>query len=174
MKEKIAKSLFSLSGASIMIGVVGFLSGIVTIFVNVNEQLSVKWLLFVLLIGSSLILILLKVIYDLSQETRPPPPYEHPIRYVVEEQVFVIRRNENFLNNIVVGCYSQTNEIDRLAYLGVVHLVQDKVIQIKIQTDYSVLPEIPSTQEELRNIVIRPVVPVTALQQLSPLENTNV
>lgn len=174
MKEKIVKGLFSLSGASIMIGVVGFMSGIVTIFINVSDQLSVKWLLFALLIGISVILILLKVIYDLSQETRPPPPYEHPIRYVAEEQVFVIRRNENFLNNIVVGCYAQLNEIDRLAYLGVVHLVQDKVIQIKVQTDYSVLPRIPSTQEELRNIVIRPVVPVTALQQISPLENANV
>lgn len=174
MKEKIVKGLFSLSGASIMIGVVGFMSGIVTIFINVSEQLSVKWLLFVLLVGVSLILILLKVIYDLSQEIKPPPPYEHPIRYVEEEQVFVIRRNENFLNNIIVGCYSQTNEIDRLAYLGVVHLVQDKVIQIRVEADYSVLHRIPSTQEELRNIVIRPVVPVTALQQFIPLENTNV
>ena len=157
-----------------MIGVVGFMSGIVTIFINVNEQLSIKWLLFVLLIGISVILILLKVIYDLSQEMQPSPAYEHPIRYVPEENVFVIRRNENFLNHIVVGCYSQANEIDRLAYLGVVHLVQDKVIQIKVQTDFSVLERIPTTQEELRSIFIRPVVPVTALQQVPPLENANV
>ncbi|GAB3785883.1 hypothetical protein [Dyella agri] len=174
MKERITKGLFSLSGASIMIGVVGFMSGIVTIFINVNQQLSVKWLLLALLIGISLTLILLKVIFDLSQEIRPPPPYEHPIRYVAEEQVFVIRRNDNFLNNIVVGCYAQMNEIDRLAYLGVVHLIQDRVIQVKIQNDYSVLSKIPSTQEELRNIIIRPVVPVTALQQMGSLESTNV
>lgn len=174
MKERIVKEVFSLMGASITIGVVGFMSSIVTLFINVSEQLSIKWLLFVVLVGISLLLILLKVIYDLSQETRPPPPYENPIRYVTEENVFVIRRNENFLNNIVVGCYAQANEIDRLAYLGVVHLIQDKVIQIKVHADYSVLPSIPSTQEELRNIIIRPVVPVTALQQFSPLENTNV
>jgi len=106
MNEKIAKGIFSLSGASIVIGVVGFVSGFVTLFVNVNDQLSIKWLLFVLLVGISLTLILLKVIYDLSRERRPPPPYEHPIRYVSEEQVFIIRRNENFLNSIVVGCYA--------------------------------------------------------------------
>lgn len=171
MKEQVAKAIFSLSGASILIGVVGFMSGLVTIFVNVNEQLSVKWLLLAILVSISLTLILLKVIYDLSQEKRPPPPYEHPIRYVPDEQVFIIRRNENFLNSIVVGCYAVRDEVDRLAYLGVVHLVQDKVIQIKVQTDYSVLPQIPSTQEELKNIVIRPVVPVTALQQFGQLEN---
>lgn len=149
------------------------MSGIVTIFLNVNEQLSIKWLLFCVLIAVSLILILLKVIYDLSQENKPPPPFEHPIRYVPEEQVFVIRRNEYFINSIVVGCYAQRDEIDRLAYIGVVHLVQDKVIQIKVHTDYKILGNIPTSQEELKNIVIRPVVPITALDQFRIKENEN-
>ena len=149
----------------------GFLSGLVTIFINVNEQLSVKWLLFSVLISILIISILLKVIYDLSQETKPPPPFEHPIRYVPEEEVFVIRRNENFPNAILVACYAQQDEIDRLAYLGVVHIIQDKVIQIKIRADYGVFDSIPSKSDQLKTIVVRPVVPVTALQQLSNLEN---
>lgn len=174
MKERLLIALFSLSGASITIGVLGFMSGIVTIFVNVSEQISVKWILFVLLISISIILILLKLIYDLSQETQAPPAYEHPIQYVPEEHIFVIRRNEHFLNTIVVGCYAQINGIDRLAYLGAVHLTQDKVIQIKVLTDFSVLKGVPSTQEELRNIIVRPVVPLSALQQVTPLESSNV
>ena len=174
MNEKILKGVFSLSGASIMIGLVGFMSGLVGLFVDVNTQLSIKWLLLVLLIATSLLLILLKVIYDLAQETRPPAPFEHPIRYVPEENVFIIRKNENFHSSIIVGCYAQMDEVDRLAYLGVVHLVQDKVIQIRIQCDYSVLSKIPSTQEELKNIFIRSVVPVTALPQFNTMENTNV
>lgn len=174
MNEKILKGVFSLSGASMMIGLVGFMSGLVGLFVDVNAQMSIKWLLFVLLIETTLILILLKVIYDQAQETRPPSPFEHPIRYMPEENVFIIRKNENFHNSIVVGCYAQIDEVDRLAYLGVVHLVQDKVIQIRIQYDYSVLPSIPSTQEELKNIFIRSVVPITALQQFNTMENANV
>jgi hypothetical protein len=171
MKDKIISTAFSLPGVSILIGVLGFLSSLVTIFINVNEQLSIKWLLFSILISIVIILILLKVIYDLSQEIKPPQPFEHPIRYFPEEQVFVIRRNENFLNTIVVGCYAQQSEIDRLAFLGVVHLIQDKVIQIKVQFDYGVFESMPSTDDQLKNIVVRPVVPVTALQQLSNLEN---
>lgn len=171
MKEKIINSIFSLTGASITIGVVGFMSGIVTIFVNVNEQVSIKWLLFSVLVSVSLILIFLKIIYDQSREIMPPPPFEHPIKYVPEEQVFVIRRNEHFLNNIVVGCYSQRDEIDRLAYLGVVHLLQDKVIQIKIRSDFKVLESIPTAHEELKSIVIRPVVPMTAFERISTSEN---
>jgi len=174
MKDKILHVIFSLSGASIAIGVLGFMSGIVTIFIDVNSQLSIKWILLIVLIFFSLVLILLKVIYDLSQIIEPVPPFEIPIRYVEDEQVFVIKRNENFLNNIVVGCYVQKDEIDRLAYLGVVHLVQDKVIQIKIRADFQILKEIPVSIDSLKSIVVRPVVPVTALQQFSNLENTNV
>lgn len=171
MNDKIISTAFSLPGVSILIGVLGFLSSLVTIFINVNEQLSVKWLLFSVLVSIVIILILLKVIFDLSQETKPPQPFEHPIRYVPEEQVFVIRRNENFPNAIVVACYVQQDEIDRLAYLGVVHIIQDRVIQIKIRADYGILTSMPTTNDQLKNIVVRPVVPVTALQQFSNLEN---
>lgn len=171
MKDKIINAAFSLSGVSVIIGVVGFLSGLVTIFINVNEQLSVKWLLFSVLISILIISILLKVIYDLSQEIKPPPPFEHPIRYVPEEKVFVIRRNENFPNAILVACYAQQDEIDRLAYLGFVHIIQEKVIQIKIRADFGIFESIPSKSDQLKNIVVRPVVPAAALQQLSNLEN---
>lgn len=173
MTNKILGAIFSLSGASIAIGVLGFMAGVVTIFVDVNSELSIKWLLFIVLVLVSIILILLKLIYDLSLETAPPPTFEVPIRYVSDEQVFVIRRNENFINNIVVGCYVRKDDIDRLAYLGVVHLVQDKVIQIRVRADFEVLENIPESSDELKNIIVRPVVPVTALQQLSNLENPN-
>jgi len=171
MKDRILNLIFSLSGASVAIGVVGFMSGIVSIFIDVNSLVSIKWLLLIILLTASLILILLKVVYDLSQFTIPPSPFETPIKYVADEQVFVIKRNENFLNHIVVGCYIQQDEIDRVAYLGVVHLVQDKVIQIKVRTDFQILPKIPETTDELSRLVIRPVVPVSALEQFNNLEN---
>ncbi len=173
MKARTLDAIFSMSGASIAIGVLGFIAGIASIFIDVSSTLSIKWFLLLLLIFGSLILILLKLIHDLVKEDTPPLPFEVPIRYVPQENVFVIRRNENFINNIIVGCYVQQDEIDRLAYLGVVHLVQDKVIQIKIRTDFQVLNEIPSSLDRLNTIIVRPVVPVTAFEQLSNLENTN-
>lgn len=73
----------------------------------------------------------------------------------------------------MVGCYAQRDEIDRLAYLGVVHIVQEKVIQIRLRVDYKVLDKIPTSREELRNIVVRPVIPITAIDQFYTLENEN-
>lgn len=174
MIERIWHELTGLTGLSISIGVVGFLSGIVTMFVNVNEQISVKWLLFSILAGTVIIFVVLKVAYDLSQETKPPAMFEHPIQYLKDAQIFVIRRNENFANNILVGCYQKVGEVERLAYVGVVDHFQDKVIQIKIRLDCKLIEVPPESPELLGKIFIRPVVPITALEQFASSEKTNV
>jgi hypothetical protein len=158
---------------SLTIGTAGFLSALVTMFVDVADKVSIRLLLFAIFISTCLIVVLLKVIYDLSSERRPVPPFEHPIKFIPDENLFIIRRNENFLNNIIVGCYSHQDDVDRLAYVAVVHLVQDKVIQIKIHSDLGLLDSIPTTSSELQSLIIRPVVPVTALQQYTNQENTN-
>jgi|GEM_PF-1752881 len=171
--DRISKHLFSLNGASLAVGAAGFVSAIVGMFIDVNAQISVKWLILVAWISTSLVLILLKIIHDLASEKAPPAPYENPIRSVPDDRIFVIRRNENFINSIIVGCYSQKDEVDRLAYIATVHLVQDKIIQIKIHTDMKVLPSLPTTPDELKNIIIRPVVPVSAIEQFAQKEYEN-
>lgn len=166
MKERIGSALFSLSGLSLTLGVLGFLSGIVQLFIDTSAQLSVKWFLLTLWIALSLLLILMKVIYDLSIEKRPPAPFEAPIKFLPDSQIFVIRRNDNFLNSIVVGCYLQQEDVDTLVCVGVVHIVQEKVIQIKVHGPIRHLdPSVP--REALSRIVIRPVVPIDALNQFT-------
>lgn len=171
MSQRIVSAIFSLSGLAFAIGALGFLSGVVTLFVDTSSSISVKWLLFTILVAISVTLILLKLIFDLAHDVDGQSFSENPISYVANERVFVIRRNDNFLNNIIVGCYVHQNQIDRLAYLGVVHLVQDKVIQIKIEIDMGVLDKVPESPIELKSIFVRAVVPVTALAQLKNLES---
>lgn len=156
-----------MSGASLIIAAAGFLSALVTMFVDINDKISIKILLLIVFLFASFLLILFKIIYDLTNEKQPVAPFEHPIKFISDEKLFIIRRNENFVNNIIVGCYLQLDDVDRLAYLAVVHLVQDKVIQIRIHSDLGLLKAIPSSTNELRNLIIRPVVPVTALQQFT-------
>ena len=170
MKSRILNTIFSLTGISITIGVLGFTSSIVTLFVDIDSQISIKWLLFVIVLSLCIIFILLKVIYDQFLEVVPSSPFEIPIKYIPKEKILVIRRNENFLNSIIVGCYQQKDEIDRLVYLGQVYLVQDKVIQIKLMHDMGVLEEFPKSIEELKNLKVRPVLPVTVFEQLTNKE----
>ena len=173
MKDRILTGIFSLSGASLAIAIAGFLSAIVTMFIDVADKVPIRLLLFTIFVFLCIVVILLKVIYDLTNEKQPASPFEHPIKFISDEKLFIIRRNENFLNNIIVGCYSHQDDVDRLAYIAVVHLVQDKVIQIKIHSDLGLLKTIPSSSAELQTLIIRPVVPVTALQQYTNQENTS-
>lgn len=164
MKDRILSGIFSLSGLALMLAVAGFLSAIVTMFVDVSTVVPMRALLLAAFLSVSIIVVLLKIIHDLASTKVPPSPFEHPIKYIHDERIFVIRRNEHFLNHIVVGCYFNDDDVDRLAYLAVVHLMQEKVIQIKIHAALGVLKNIPSTQSELRTLVIRPVVPMTAIE----------
>lgn len=171
MKDRILSGVFSVSGISMILAVAGFLSALVTMFIDVASPVPIRTLLMTVLVLVSIIVILLKVIHDLASAKAPAAPFEHPIKLIAEERIFVIRRNENFLNNIIVGCYSHQDDVDRLAYIAVVHLVQDKVIQIKVHTDLGLLKKLPTTADQLKALVIRPVVPVTALQQYQTSEN---
>ncbi len=166
MKDRIAEATFSLNGLSLAVGALGFLSGVVQLFIDTNSQVSIKWVLFVVWLSLSLGMVLLKIVYDLHNEKRPAPPFEIPIKYIDGQQIFVIRRNDNFLNNIVVGCYFQQDEVDTLACIGVVHIVQEKVIQIKLVGGFIGQATPPTSQDALTRLVVRPVVPFDALTQI--------
>jgi hypothetical protein len=170
MLTEIKKAVFSLSGLSIGLGALGFLSGLVQLFVDVSSAISIKWVLLMLLLSLSLVLILLKVIFDLHVQKNAQPNYESPIRFLDKDGILVIRKNEHFVNQIIVGCYYITDEVERLAYVGVVHHVQEKVIQIRIirsflPTENGITPPI-----NINHLIIRPVVPYSALERLGSLE----
>ena len=173
MLTDIKKGIFSLSGLSIGLGALGFLSGLVQLFVDVSSAISVKWLLLSLLVSMSLILILLKVIFDLHLQKDTHPNYESPIRFLDKDGILVIRKNDHFVNQIIVGCYYTTDEVERLAYVGVVHHIQEKVIQIRIIRSF--LPDDNGTTPSINinHLIIRPVVPYSALDRLGTQEQTN-
>lgn len=173
MLTDIKNNVFSLSGLSIGLGVLGGLSALVTLFVDVSSVVSIKWLLFTLLLSFSLILILLKVIFDLHLQKDVQSNYELPIRFLDKDGILVIRKNEHFVNQIIVGCYYTTDEVERLACVGVVDHIQEKVIQIRVISSF--LPEengiLPSIN--INRLIIRPVVPYSALDRLGFQEKIN-
>ena len=171
MLDRLGKAVFSSNGISMLIAVIGVMSSIVGLFVNTGDTVSIKWLIFTVTLAGYLVVIFIKIAHDAASEARPPPAFEHPIRYVPEGQVFVIRRNEHFTLNTVVGCYSQKNGLDKLAYLGLVEHIQPKLIQVQILRDLKTLPYVPQGSDELKMLEIRPVVPFSALRQLADEES---
>ncbi|BCS42739.1 MULTISPECIES: hypothetical protein [Pseudomonas syringae group] len=167
MLREVKKAVFSWNGTATAVAVLGFLSSIVTNFIDTTLDVSIRWLIFITTLTLYAIIILLKVTYDAIERGRPSPPFENPIKYSSEHGVFVIRRNEHFLTNILVACYSQHDGLERLAYIGVVEHVQTTLIQIRIQLDLQILTTIPVGPDELKMLEIRPVIPFAALQKLT-------
>ena len=171
MYDYIKLNLFSISGISISIGVLGFLSGITTIFIDINSNFSVKWFLFTILVFISTIIIFLKIMHDLWIKSEVHKSHEVPIKAILDDEILVIRKNDNFVNNIVVGCYSLNDDIERLAYIGVVHHVQERLIQIKLIQDKGILKQSPYDKEAFSRLIIRPVIPYSALLEIKQGEN---
>lgn len=64
IKQKL-KYILTLNGISILIGIVGGLFGIISIFVDWNTQLSLKWFAFLWIIYSFILIISIKLTYDI-------------------------------------------------------------------------------------------------------------
>lgn len=150
---------------SILVGVAGFLSAIVTMFVNISQEASVKWLLLTIWLCLTCVVVLLKIIHDLNrEESIAIKSYEVPIGLQQDSNVLIIRKNPFFASNSLVGCYWVENEVETISFLGLVHHVQDNLIQVKL------LKKVGSkdasnifVKSAMKKLVIRPVIPFDAL-----------
>lgn len=173
MKNNLFNQLLSFPSLSILLGVIGFLSGITQLFIDINTTISIKWMLFLIMIFLSVTLILIKLIFDLSK-SKNRPAFEKPISCVQSDNndiTFLIRENENFKYNIFVAGYVKRNQLDTLSFIGYVENVQEKMLHIHV-SGWTEKPDLHDRQgnikqEILSSIEIRPVLPRQALELLT-------
>lgn len=67
MLENFKKNFFSFTGLTAFLAVAGGASAIVTMFVNTAEQVSIKWFILFILVASWVVVILLKIIFNLEE-----------------------------------------------------------------------------------------------------------
>lgn len=190
MKESLTKYIFSFTALSVLFGVFGLLSSFVTLFIDVNSSISIKWLLFTLVVFFSLTTILFKLIFDLSEEKRKlisdlslekqKSAFEHPISYhepLNNEPIFLIRQNQNFVYNIYVAGYLKRDQLDTLVFVGYVKNPQEKFIQIAVVKWFEKIDlkdaNGNSKDEIVKSIEIRPVIPINVFNSLSNLNTLN-
>lgn len=161
LATKIKNDFFSLSSLSIAIGFIGFSSSIVTMFINVNDQVSIAWIMLTIIITGIIILILIKSLHDLYKNIKAPAPFafENPIKYIPEKRSFITQKNDCFTSNMILGCYIKKDEIEELTCLAIIENFQEQHIQIKIIHDFFIEPTVLyHNKEELKNIIIRPYI----------------
>lgn len=159
---------------SIAIGAAGFLSALVTMFINTATDISIKWLVFLCWIFATIAVVLLSIIMDMVKEREKTPSqlYEKPLRMNDDGSIIIIKKNDNFTNNIIVGCYLESDEIEKLACIAYVYHTQEKLVQLKIWKNLLSESESKSLEEKgVHNMIIRPNIPYDLFLNLGDASN---
>lgn len=137
------------------IGVLGILSGISGLFIDLNGTVSIRWLLAYLLITGTIMVILLNLVAARPAVIEKPIPFDEVPISVHDGNLLMIRRNPYLANLIVVAGYQSAGEYERLAFVGTVEHIQERAVQVRVGATYNGF--VPA--EHFRDIVVRPVVP---------------
>lgn len=160
--------------ASIAFGAAGFLSALVTMFINTASDVSIKWLIFLSWIFSIIIVVLISIIVDMVKEGKKsfPTPYEKPLKIINNESIIVIRKNETFSNNIIVGCYLTSDEVEKLVCIAYVYHTQEKIVQLKIWKNYLSEEQTKFLDDKgVHNMTVRPNIPYDLFLNLGDANN---
>ncbi|WP_169940435.1 hypothetical protein [Campylobacter sp. RM15925] len=124
---------------SIVIGVSGFLSAIVTLFINLNDLISIKWLVFVIFIFLVTVSILVGYLYDIKKDTTD---YSFIKKLKLKPLYKNVKGNELFVNNssieltyndIIKLYFINSENIEVFVGIGIIRHVQsdNRICHIK-------------------------------------------
>lgn len=132
IKEKL-KEILTLNGISILIGVVGGIIGILSIFIDWNWQISIKWLALILIICAFSILILSVLLLKIDRVYNERINRKFKIiNYIPERSLLLVDNSDGleFFQTVSIFFVNKGFEIP-LAF-GYVETKQNNFAQIKI------------------------------------------
>jgi len=158
--------IMTFNSIAIIVGLAGFLSAFVTMFIDVNQKISVKWFLFFALVSFSMLTIAAKIIHDLLKEVIPPPIFfEKPIKSYPDKGMLIIKHNKLFNHNSVVGGYWDSGGVESFIFIGFIYHTQDSLMQVKVIklfNDEEVNQDIFS-EDLFGKVIIKPTIPFNVM-----------
>jgi hypothetical protein len=132
IKQKL-KEILSLNGISILIGIVGGILSVISIFIDWNTQLNIKWFAALWIVYSFVLIISIKLSYDiyLTNEIRVAKNNK-VIQFSKTDLLLLVENNGNLEYSQMVSMYYMRNNFQLLLANGYVQNIQDKFVQIKI------------------------------------------
>lgn len=137
----IVKKVTTEHGLYVAIAVVGFVSGVVGLFINVNGTISIKWLIGGVCVSLTVILILVRALTAsmdrdiLGEEIRV-------IKYVPTKGVLLVRSNFDLPVNAALSIFVTNEGYEELYALGLVENVQGRqVASVRITRTFIEIPE---------------------------------
>ncbi|MFW2579110.1 hypothetical protein ACN5PC_04050 [Aliarcobacter butzleri] len=115
---------------AVLIGVLGFLSAIVTLFINVNELISIKFLIFIIFVTCVIVSILIGFIVELlknsyNNDTVNNLKLKNLNRSTEKGDVYLNKSNIDFAYGDVVKIYYlDKDKIERFIGIGIIGHIQ--------------------------------------------------
>ena len=132
IKQKL-KEILSLNGISILIGIVGGILSIISIFIDWNTQLSIKWFAVLWIIYSFILIISLKLTYDVYMSNKKRASKSNKvIQFSSADLLLLVENNGNLEYSQSVSIYYIKNNFQLLLANGFVQNIQDEFVQVKI------------------------------------------
>ncbi|MFR9534836.1 MAG: hypothetical protein SNG27_01680 [Rikenellaceae bacterium] len=133
MKDVISRVL-SFNGISLLIGIIGGIFGVVSIFIDWTALVSIKWLIAAIVIFVFVVLILVKIINDAGAKLKTHSSGKFKVISIINNGEIVLTENSPLLpHNTMVSIYFIDNICEVFVGSAYVYHVQDEYTQIKIK-----------------------------------------
>lgn len=132
IKQKL-EYILSLNGISILIGIVGGILGIMSIFIDWDTQLSIKWLAALWITYSFILIVSMKLTYDIYMMHKLRLKTNNKvIQYSSTDLLLLVQNNQNLEYSQSVSIYYLKDDLQLLMASGYVQNIQEKFVQIKM------------------------------------------
>ncbi|MFL9831232.1 hypothetical protein ABS764_10275 [Flavobacterium sp. ST-87] len=131
IKQKL-EEILSLNGISILIGIIGGIFGIISIFIDWNTLLSIKWFAALWIVYSFILIISLKLTYDIYKTHSLKKLNSKALQFSNINLLLLVENNNNFEYSQTISIYYIKNNFQLLFANGYVQNIQNEFVQIKI------------------------------------------
>jgi len=115
---------------AVLIGVVGFLSAIVTMFINTETSISIKWLIFLIFISSIILFLLISFVIELlKNKSFDDNINRFKLKYLNKQtdkgEVFLNKSSVNFeYGDVIKIYYLDKDKIEVFIGIGIIEHIQ--------------------------------------------------
>jgi|GEM_PF-2470547 hypothetical protein len=147
---KLFKQILWNEGFYIAITVISVLSTIVSLFIDINAMISIKWLLFCIWLSLTVGIILMKIILAIATFKKYPGETKI-IDYIANKQILIIKTDMNLSSESFLSIYKNKSGYEEPIAIGYVLNIQENgMIQIQIikfinKEDEKLSPKIRNT-----------------------------
>jgi hypothetical protein len=160
--RQIVVRITSEHGAYILIAVIGFMASVVTLFVDVKDMISIKWLIAVACISLTVIILLFRIIIAFG-ERHASQEGIRVVKYFPSKRVLLIRAGFDLPVHSLLSIFIKSEGYEELYAVGYVENVQDKqVASLRIIQEYI---ELPSGADLATTATIKTTLPYRIFQE---------